>query len=133
MGQFRTDKVGDFALTCPEYSGSKQIRLRPDIMEYDKANYDPKFDLIIGTNTMKELGIVLDFSREMIMINKIDLPMQKIEEIQKPNKLYQMYKNLEPESTKELTKRALRILDAKYEKADLPSIVSTCDDLNDCQ
>ena len=133
MGQFRTDKVGDFSLTFPEYSGSKQIRLRPDIMDYDTANYDPKFDLIIGTNTMKELGIVLDFSREMIMIDKIDLPMRKVEEIQKPNKLYQMYKNVEPESTKELTKRALRILDAKYEKANLPSIVSTCDHLNERQ
>ena len=102
-------------------------------MDYDTANYDPKFDLIIGTNTMKELGIVLDFSREMIMIDKIDLPMRKVEEIQKPNKLYQMYKNVEPESTKELTKRALRILDAKYEKANLPSIVSTCDHLNERQ
>ena len=60
MGQFRTDKVGDFSLTFPEYSGSKQIRLRPDIMDYDTANYDPKFDHIIGTNTMKELGIDLD-------------------------------------------------------------------------
>ena len=74
MGQFRTDKVGDFSLTFPEYSGSKQIRLRPDIMDYDTANYDPKFDIIIGTITMKELGIVLDFSREMIMIDKIGLP-----------------------------------------------------------
>jgi len=102
-------------------------------MEFDPKNYDPKFDLIIGTNTMRELGIVLDFSRDMIMIDKIDLPMRKIDEIQKPNKLYQMYKNTEPDSTKELTKRALRILDAKYEKADLPAIVSTCDHLNESQ
>ena len=64
------------------------------------------------------------------MIDKIDLPMRSITEIQEPKKLYQLYKNMEPESTKELTKRALRILDAKYEKADLPSIVSTCDHLN---
>ena len=70
MGQFRTEKVGDFALTFPEYSGSKQIRLSLDIMEYDTSNYDPKFDLIIWTNTTKELGIVLHFSREMIVIDK---------------------------------------------------------------
>jgi hypothetical protein len=31
----------------------------------------------------------------------------------------------EPESTKELTNRAVKILDAKYEKADLPEIVET--------
>ena len=29
----------------------------------------------------------------------------------------------EPKSTEELTDRAIKILDAKYEKADLPSIV----------
>jgi hypothetical protein len=31
----------------------------------------------------------------------------------------------EPDSTKELTNRAVKILDAKYEKADLPKIVET--------
>jgi hypothetical protein len=31
----------------------------------------------------------------------------------------------EPESTKELTNRAVKFLDAKYEKADLPEIVET--------
>ena len=31
----------------------------------------------------------------------------------------------EPDSTKELTNRAVKILDAKYEKADLPEIVDT--------
>jgi uncharacterized tellurite resistance protein B-like protein len=31
----------------------------------------------------------------------------------------------EPDSTKELTNRAVKILDAKYEKADLPEIVET--------
>ena len=84
MGQFRTDKVGDFALTFPEYSGSKQIRLRPDIVEYDKANYDPKFDLIIGTNTMKELGIFLDFSHEMIMIGTIDYLCEELKKFKNP-------------------------------------------------
>jgi hypothetical protein len=31
----------------------------------------------------------------------------------------------EPDSTRELTDRAIKILDAKYEKADLPEIVNT--------
>ena len=84
-------------------------------MEHDKNNYKPKFDLIIGTQTMKELGIILYFSTNMIKIDKIQLPMRKIKEPQKPNHIYQMYKNqrhlhvltqmyskLEPESTKAL-------------------------------
>ncbi len=36
--------------------------------------------------------------------------------------LTQMYSKFEPESTKELADRAVKILDAKYEKAALPQI-----------
>ncbi len=46
-------------------------------MEYDENDYEPNFDLIIGTPTMQELGIVLDFSTKMIKIDQIQLPMQK--------------------------------------------------------
>ena len=36
--------------------------MQPDIVEYDKNHTtEPGFDLILGCNTMKELGIVLDF------------------------------------------------------------------------
>ena len=42
-----------------------------------------------------------------------------------------MYKNTEPLITLDLTKRAVRILDAKYEKADLPpQVADTCDHLS---
>ena len=99
-------------------------------MEYDPEDYDPKFDLIIGTETMKNLGIVLNFKQKSIEIDEIDLPMQNIMDIQLPNKMYQMYKNTEPLSTADLTKRAVKILDAKYEKADLNGIVEKCDHLN---
>ena len=82
---------------------------------------------------MKELGIVLDFGRDMIMIDQIDLPMRSLTDLQEPNIVYQMYKNTEPLSTADLTKRAVHILDAKYKKADLPKIVDSCDHLEDNQ
>ena len=133
MGNFTTDKQGYFDLSFPEYSASKRISLEPDIMEFDPDDYEPKFDLILGTKSMKELGIVLDFGREMIMINHIDLPMRSLTNLQKPNVVYQIYKNTEPLSTADLTNRAVRILDAKYEKADLPKIVDSCDHLDDTE
>ncbi len=44
--------------------------------------------------------------------------------------LTQMYSKFEPEYTKELTDHAVKILDAKYEKEDLPQIVKdTCSHL----
>ncbi len=53
-----------------EYSENKRISISSDIMEYDNNDYEPKFDLIIGTQTMQELVIVLDFSTNMIEIIK---------------------------------------------------------------
>ncbi len=46
--------------------------------------------------------------------------------------LTQMYSKLEPESTKELTNCTVKILDAKYENADLPQIFKdTCSHLSE--
>ncbi len=39
---------------------------------------EPGFDLILGCNTMKELGIVLDFHTKEISIDEISLPMRDI-------------------------------------------------------
>ena len=130
MGLFKTEKVGDFDLTFPEYSGNKRLHLNPDILEFDPDDYEPKFDLIIGTETMEELGIVLNFKRRCITIDQIELPMRRLQELQQPNLVFQMFKNPEPLSTADLTKRATRILDAKYEKANLQEIVDTCTHLD---
>lgn len=39
------------------------------------------FDLIIGTKTMNELGIILNFKHKMITIDEIELPMQSIHKL----------------------------------------------------
>ncbi len=88
-----------------EYSDSKNFFAEPDIVKYYKNNR-LQYDLILGTETMKELGIVLDFIAKMITIDEVILPMRNIFVM----KLH---------STQDATKRATRILDAKYDKADL--------------
>jgi hypothetical protein len=40
------------------------------VVEYDKGS-KPQYDLILGTETMKELGIVLDFKAKTMTINEI--------------------------------------------------------------
>jgi hypothetical protein len=86
---------------------------------------------------MKRLGIVLDFQTNNIQIDHISPPMRDIFKLQdksKINKAWAVNNSImrdEPESTKELTNRAVKILDAKYEKTDLPEIVETqCQHLN---
>ena len=40
------------------------------------------FDLMIGTKTMEELSIILNFEQKTLLINQIKLPMHKINSLQ---------------------------------------------------
>jgi hypothetical protein len=126
-GVFQTKGQAKFEMKFSEYSESKHYTIRPDVLEYDKLER-PAFDLIIGVKTMKRLGIVLDFQTNIIQIDHISLPMRDIFKLQEKSKIEKawavnnsMMRN-EPDSTRELTDRAIKILDAKYEKADLPEM-----------
>jgi hypothetical protein len=86
-----------------------------------------QYDLILGTETIKKLGIVLDFKAKMITIDKITLPMRNIYLLQGASTLLALKLNnslaMEPKSTQDATKCVTWILDAKYNKADIQSIV----------
>ncbi len=41
----------------------------------------PEFDFILGSNTLKELGIVLDFQTKEITLDDISLPMRDIKNL----------------------------------------------------
>jgi hypothetical protein len=57
-----------------EYSSRKEYLVTPDVIEYNKNKMDtPVFGLILGCNTMKEFGIVLDFRTKEITIDLVIL------------------------------------------------------------
>jgi hypothetical protein len=60
-GTFLTDKVGNIEISFVEYSASKKVCLQPDIVEYSLGDQTPMYDLIIGKQTMHDLGVKLDF------------------------------------------------------------------------
>jgi hypothetical protein len=84
--------------------------------------------VILGVKTMKAYGIILDFKDKMITVNEVKLPMRNIKYLQGSSTLRVLRLNhslaMEPQSTQDATKRVMRILDAKYQKADLQSIVT---------
>jgi hypothetical protein len=121
-----------------EYSASQEYTLQPDVVEYNKDTMaKPGFDLILGSNTMKELGIVLDFQTKEITLDEISLPVRNINKLKtraniekawtRNNSIYQNMSK-EPQSMLEATKCLIQILDAKYEKVDLGALVD--DDCN---
>ena len=61
-GSFQTNGRGNIRLKFFEYSSSREYTIQHDIVEYDGNHMtEPRFDLILGCNTIEELGIVLDF------------------------------------------------------------------------
>jgi hypothetical protein len=102
--------------------------LTPDIVEYDTEANAPLYDLIIGKQSLHDIGAVLDFKEKTITIDSILLPMRNIVNLQlKPSITRALRHNTcqaqELVSTRSDTKRVIKILDAKYDKSDLPAIV----------
>ena len=132
FGIYQTKKQCDIEVTFPEYSNSKRVKIQLYLIEYEKDDIGPKYDLIIGNNVMHQLGVVLDFKQKFITIDQIELPMRERHEIESQSKRLQLYIESffsEPHVTECETERVLRILDAKYEKADLDKVVSDCNHL----
>ncbi len=55
-GTFVTNKVGNIEISFVEYSASKKVLLQPDVVEYSPGDQSPMYDLIIGKQTMHDLG-----------------------------------------------------------------------------
>ena len=85
-GNFHTNGKGSIQVKFFKYSTSKTVIIQPEIAEYEETLDKPAFDLIISTNTMNDLGIILDFSANLITLDSIKLPMQSIGELPTSNK-----------------------------------------------
>jgi hypothetical protein len=79
---FITDRVGNIEISFVEYSARKKIRLQPGIVEHGPGDQAPMYDLIIGKQTMHNLGVKLNFQEKTITIDKTLLPMRNIVNLQ---------------------------------------------------
>ncbi len=65
-GTFITDKVGNIEISFVKYLASKKVCLQLDIVEYSPGDQAAMYDLIIGKQTMHNLGVKLDFQEKTI-------------------------------------------------------------------
>jgi hypothetical protein len=63
-GTFKTKKVDEVELSFVKYSASKKVHLHPDIVEYFKGGPPPLYGLIIGKQTLHDIGAVLGFKEK---------------------------------------------------------------------
>ncbi len=107
-----------------------EFLVTPDVVEYDKNKMiKPVYDLILGCKTMQELGVILDFQTKEITIDEIILAMRDVNSLtmSKMERAWTVNNSMahKQQSTHKATKQVVHILDAKYEKADLQSVVGT--------
>ncbi|MCP4746807.1 MAG: hypothetical protein GY874_11815, partial [Desulfobacteraceae bacterium] len=123
-GTFMTRSVGDLDLKFPEFSKSKTASFQPDIVEVPKTAAAPIYDLILGIKSLANIGAILDFAKSTVTIDQVELPMRAKGHYDMKSIRAQCRDLLEPISMHKATNRALEILDAKYENADLPKIIT---------
>ncbi len=125
-GIFQTRHKARVELNFIEYSDSKRYYSEPDVVVYKKGSR-PQYACILGTETLKELGIVLDLKAKTTTIDEIILPMRDTNHLQGAGMLSVLKLNyslaMELKSIQEATKCETWILYTKYNKADLQSIV----------
>eukprot|EP00984_Skeletonema_dohrnii_P038298 scaffold41364_cov211-Skeletonema_dohrnii-CCMP3373.AAC.1 len=94
-----------------------------------------KYDLIVGVQTMAAWNAVLDFGKQEMTIDEQTITMRQPDALSTRSLVLNTYREAtEPLATKEETERVTRILDAKYEAADLPKIVEeNCSHLEESQ
>ena len=101
----------------PEFSHSSAV-------EYDfHVSKDSKiapYDIIIGRDMMKDLGIDILFSQEQIVWNDIEVPFKEYGK----KGLSDLF-IAEPEKVQEMTNRVQKILDSNYHTADLKEVANS--------
>ena len=108
-GKFTTNCITKTVITLPELSNSAQFTIKAHVAEA-KTNYD----LIIGRDVLSQLGIILNFKERLITWNDAHVEMRTFDVNQQDHFFIQDSKPVQ-----ESTNRMKKILDAKYEKADL--------------
>ena len=122
-GRFKTGMMAKINLLLPEFSQSKIMSVEPDVKIMDDGQTF-SYDLIIGIGTLAQWGAVLDFRENTMTIDGQTIPLREYTAFDDKRRLMNIYRAAtEPAATKEETERVTRILDAKYDAADLPTIV----------
>ena len=118
-GTFNTKGEVKVTFALPEFHTERRITHKVAIAK------DLGYDMILGRDLLHELGIILDFSRDISIWDRAEVPMKQRDcTIDDSFHVPEEHMNTEMDRVK-------KILDAKYEPADLPDVVRKCTHLND--
>ena len=132
-GAFKTSRKADVSFTLPEFGTQRTIRTQVFVDTSTKSK-DIDYDMIIGSDLLTKLGIDVCFSTYTIHWDGMEASMKEARTLSNRKELFNTYQeHLEPDSTKEATKRVIKILDARYEKANLDQVANAAEHLTSQQ
>ena len=124
-GLMRTEYESEIHFSLPEFSDSKMIHWNFSVADASKIGYD----MVIGRDLMTAIGMDMSFEKKVITWDQVEVSMRSFNHAKKMKySAHEMniivQEMQEPASTREATNRVLKkILDAKYEKANLVNVV----------
>jgi hypothetical protein len=116
---FTTNKQVKLNLKLPEFFDNRIIIYNVHVTE-NTSNYD----MIMGRDMLKELGIQINFGSNSVTWDEVSIPMKPFNA-----RIETDYHIEDSVAVKDATKRMKQILDAKYEPANLDEIVAQTDHL----
>ena len=131
-GALNTKYKKKLLFSLPEFSESKIIDWEFSLTDSEHLGYD----IIIGRDLMRELGIVINFNDQTVSWEGTDIPMRDLNRLRKlkmtKKELNTIIKNSnEPVVTQEATDRMIKILDSNYKKANLKEVIKGAKHLNE--
>jgi len=126
-GSFTVDQEATIHFNLSEFSESKVINWTFSVYRDSEAL---GYDMVIGRDLLDTLGVNLDFRKSVVDWEGIEVPMkdfQKLKELKMSrDEVNAIIKgSAEPLITQAATERMVRILDSKYEKANLSHVVAS--------
>ena len=123
-GVFRTSARCAVPFCIVDFSTSKKVTWTFHVDSTTRAT-QAGYDMIIGRDLLRKLGIDIKFSSGTLKWEDTEIPMREYGELRDRNAaLHCYYAQDDVAATKQLTKRAVQILDSKYEAIDVSRVVS---------
>jgi len=132
-GDFTTNATCKLKFSLPEFYENRLVDWPVHVDESDGPH---KYDMILGRDLLESLGLTLNFADKTVIWDGSTVPMKNPKFIKQPLNNYIMdsfywHKDLlESDALQSATEWLKKILNAKYEKADLTDICRKCTHLN---
>ncbi len=132
-GVFSTDSECVVPFYIADFSTQKLVTWTCHVDTTDKS-VSSNYDMIIGKDLLNHLGIDIKFSSGTLKWEDTEVPMREFGELRDKQVAYHSYYMHEDvESTKEIQKRTIKILDAKYEPINIPKVLNEQEQLDESE